>query len=147
MARLIEPIKMLRGIRDPNVTVYGFQRYISNEPRWDLTEEYADYLRQLLMSPHGTPGISDDGIEVFEDFFASPELATNSIDPNEVTDLSVDPDVEEAMIAEYLQDVYNTKDRAALQGSLTGDPEWSTWTSFLEELRTDNEREPQSLLE
>jgi hypothetical protein len=79
MARLLEPIKNLRGINDPNITVYGYQSLDMyprsfphnqpEEPRWGLTDEFTGYLQSLLMSPHGTPTPPSDGLEVFEDDF------------------------------------------------------------------------------
>jgi hypothetical protein len=93
MATVIEPIKVLRGIQNPNITVYGYQWGQTREPRWDLTEEYANYLEQLLMSPHGTIVLSAYGIRVFEDSFEPSESADENIDPGELADLSVDTEV------------------------------------------------------
>jgi len=77
MARLLEPIKKLRNIKDLNITVCGYESSVTNpliisytrheEPRWGLTDEYTGYLQSLLMSPHGTPTPPSDGLEVFED--------------------------------------------------------------------------------
>lgn len=77
MARLLEPIKELRGINDSNITVFGYESsdlsllsaswYQNSEPRWGLTDEFTGYLQSLLMSPHGTPTPPSDGLEVFAD--------------------------------------------------------------------------------
>jgi hypothetical protein len=83
MARLLEPIKKLRGINDPHINVCGYQftdvatRVVANlgysapgqhsEPRWGLTDEFTEYLQELLMSPHDTPTPPSSGLEVFED--------------------------------------------------------------------------------
>lgn len=120
MAYAIEPIKTLRGIRNPNIVVYGHDNDDFREPRWDLTDEYLSYLQQLLMSPHGTPCISADGITVFEDF-ESLDLA-DDIDSTELADPSTDTAHEES---EYLTTVYNTDDGTALHGGM---PErWKIW--------------------
>lgn len=74
MAYVIEPIKTLRGIRNPNIFVDGHDYDINNLGlRWDLSDEYRDYLHQLVMSPHGAPCVSGDGITVFDDFYEEVE--------------------------------------------------------------------------
>ncbi len=84
MTRLFEPIKKLRGIQDPNISVCGYQLtdYDSStrpsnsqdEPRWCLTDEFTEYLEGLLMSSHGTPTLPSDGVEVFEDDYECSEI-------------------------------------------------------------------------
>ncbi len=97
---MIESIKVLRGIQ--NITVYRYQWGQTWEPHWDQTEEYTNCLEQLLISPHGTIVLSANGIQVFEGSFEPSELADKNIDPGQLTDLSIDTELEEAMIVKYL---------------------------------------------
>lgn len=122
MAYAMEPIKTLRGIRNPSIAVYGHENAKRTEPRWDLTDEYLSYLQQLLMSPHGTPCISAYEIAVFEDLFEPLESADNTIDSTELADLSTDTTLQEL---EYLKTMYNTEDRTALHGGMPG--RWKVW--------------------
>jgi hypothetical protein len=139
MSRLLDPIKMLRGISDTEITVYGYQFERGEEPRWDLTDEYSTYLQQQLMSPHDAPTPSDDGIPVFEDLFEPPDLEDDSRDPSDkVTFQTVDPrqrstvsTEDDVRISLYLRDVYNTTDRMALHGNM---PErWQVWLALTDE--------------
>ncbi|KFY92277.1 hypothetical protein V498_05060 [Pseudogymnoascus sp. VKM F-4517 (FW-2822)] len=75
MAYVIGPIKTLRGVRNPNIFVDGYDHTIDRiGVRWDLTDEYRDYLHQLVMGPHGAPCVSEDGITMFDDFYEEVEL-------------------------------------------------------------------------
>jgi hypothetical protein len=76
-ALLLEPIKKLRGIENPTINACGYQitdvvnlippAKFHHEPRFTLTDEFNDYLEELLMSPHGTPAPPCDDLEVFND--------------------------------------------------------------------------------
>jgi hypothetical protein len=136
MASLVEPIKLLRGIKDPNVTVLGYQygrdldfnETIGPEPRWHLTSEFKHYLEQLLVSPHGTPSPPIDGPEVFLDSYEASEvdpreLVLEETNPKEPEDAFVDDDAE--LMSNYLRDVYGTDDQEALHGGLP--VRWQIW--------------------
>jgi hypothetical protein len=148
MTQLLEPIKMLRSIRDPNITVYGHQHGQKgitwldwnhdhpHEPRWCLTEEYTEYLQDLLRSPHGTPTLPSDGLQVFGDCNDSPELLENAdmnIWKDEVDGLIFDWDsmpaerreAEEQSMRNYLRDMYGIEDLKALQGGMP--KQWQIW--------------------
>jgi hypothetical protein len=136
MARLLEPIKKLRGIKDANITVCGYQftdidlQYSllnqHGELRWGLTDEFTEYLEELLMSPYGTPAPPSDGLEVFDDEYECSEpdndIPRNAVGPNYWNGLPAD---EEHLMRGYLRDVYGTEDIEALQGGM---PErWQVW--------------------
>lgn len=145
MARLLAPIKILRNVRNPDITVYGYQyeKWIADSPRWDLTAEYANYLKELLMSPLGTTAPSADGIQVFKDCFESSESDEEDSEPDEEDSESDEGDLEsdeensesdeqdpeageeEQVILNYLRDVYGTGDLQALHGGMP--EQWRVW--------------------
>lgn len=139
MTRLLEPIKKLRGIGDPNITVYGYQfSDIINpippqeEPRWGLTDEFAEYLEQLLMSPHGTRTLPSDELEVFEDDYVGFDQEEyhpwNEVGWQNIGNITIPTDeaqTDDQFMKRYLRDVYGTEDIEALHGGM---PErWQVW--------------------
>lgn len=130
MARLLEPIKMLRGIRDPNITVYGYQNgqiqdgWPPHEPRWGLTDEFTEYLQELLMSPHNTPTPSSHGLPVFRDCYQNSELNSteSEISIDELRDAQAASSLFWPSIGQnsrnYLRDVYVTEEVDALEGGM-----------------------------
>jgi hypothetical protein len=133
MASLIEPIKLLRGIKEPSVTIFGFQydRYFNEyggEPRWHLTDEFEDYLEHLLMSPHGTPTPPSNGIKIFHDSWEMSDLdlpgcVKEKMNRDESEKAVANNDAE--LIPNYLRDVYGTDDLEALHGGLPD--RWQIW--------------------
>jgi hypothetical protein len=144
MARLVEPIKMLRGIKNPTLTVHGYQYVegflLPTEPRWHLHHEFEDFLNDLLKSPHGTPTPPSDSLEVFHDSFENEDgdlpgsiprkyvlLGGVWDDDGDDGDDDAEPymDTDQEMV-NYLQDVYGTDDLEALHGGLP-----ARWQIFL----------------
>ena len=85
MVKLLEPIKKLRGISHPSITVCGYHfpdivglqyptLHQGSEPRWGLTDEFSRFMQGMLMSPHGSPMACNEGIEVFEDDYENLEV-------------------------------------------------------------------------
>ncbi len=124
MACLLEPFKMLRGIRNAHITVKGFQFEKDADVRWRLTEEYTDYLERIFLCTEGTPTPPPEDLQIFDNCYVdpSPELEEDEIEWRKNSSWQGE-DLQN--MRDYLRDVYGTEDEKALHGDL---PErWQIW--------------------
>ena len=139
MERLLDPFKLLRGIRQPRITVHGHEHgtvaqinhpFISTklrlpaEPRWALNGDFAAFLESSMTLAHDESLPNAEETKIFVDCFQIPDETETVEEERLLAPLGLYGDANR-MMESYLRDVYNTDDPDFLNGNMPA--RWQRW--------------------